>query len=91
MIKISTISAIQNHVCHGIPTGSFVRAVLENNLKEAFMKADDQNRADLFEIVDYCYYEIPAPCWGSPEKVKAWRDTKAKERKTLDKQEAMTI
>lgn len=56
----------------GVPVGSFLRAVLENDLMEAFGRADDMNRRDLFEIVRYCRWEISGECWGSPEKVAAW-------------------
>ena len=55
-----------------IPTGDFLRAVLENNLREAFGRADDTNRRHLGEIVNWCYWELPSPAWGSPEKVRAW-------------------
>lgn len=52
--------------------GGFVTAVLENNLREALGRADEDNRQDIFDIVSYCYNEIPEPCWGSEEKMKAW-------------------
>jgi hypothetical protein len=55
-----------------IPTGSFLRAVLENDLKEACGRADIYNQRILFEIVYWLYNEAPPDCWGSPEKVKAW-------------------
>jgi len=54
------------------PTGGFLQAVLENNLSEAFGRADIENRKCIFEIVNYVYNELPAPCWGSPKKVKEW-------------------
>lgn len=72
-MKQSTLDSITRHVEHGVDPGHFVTAVLENDLKGAFMAADDQNRRDMHEIVAYCFNEIPSPCWGSPEKVKAWR------------------
>ncbi len=53
--------------------GSFVRAVLENNLREAFGQADLTSREYLFEIMQYCYNEIPTTCWGSKENVEAWQ------------------
>ena len=66
------VAGIRRYVDHRIPPGGFVTAVLENNLKEAFMRADDGNIAAMFEIVSYCYNEIPGTCWGSPERVAAW-------------------
>lgn len=71
-MKQSTKGAIDRYVNDGVEAGGFVLAVLSNNLKEAFARADDENTRDMREIVGYCYNEIPSVCWGSPEKVKAW-------------------
>lgn len=54
------------------PTGGFLEAVLENNLVEAFGRADEVNRERMFDIVNFLYNEAPADCWGSPAKVEAW-------------------
>jgi hypothetical protein len=53
-------------------TGSFLRAVLENDLTEACRRADLENRARLFEIVAFLWAFAPAPSWGSKEHVAAW-------------------
>ena len=52
--------------------GGFLTAVLENNLKEAVMRADDINARMLADTVGFLYSCAPPMCWGSPEKVKAW-------------------
>jgi len=57
----------------GCPVGDFLTAVLENNLKEAVLRADRENLLEIHTIVMFCYNELPGPCWGSPEKVKEWR------------------
>lgn len=67
-----TRQAIERYAQQKIETGGFLRAVLENNLQEAFARADEENRELMFEIVKYCYNKIPAECWGSPEKVQCW-------------------
>lgn len=54
------------------PTGGFLRAVLSNDLREAFARADFENRAAMFDIVSYCWNEIPALCWGAPANVEGW-------------------
>lgn len=64
--------AIDRYVNDHTPTGGFLQAVLENNLRESFGRADEEAREQLFEIVSYCYNHIPSNCWGSPEKVEAW-------------------
>lgn len=54
------------------PTGGFLQAILENDLREACGRADNQNQRLIWEIVEYCWNELPPTCWGSPEKVAAW-------------------
>ncbi len=66
------VDSIQNYVMHGTPPGSFLYAVLSNNLFEAVGRADDFNIRLLPEIVNYCYNNIPQACWGSRETVKKW-------------------
>lgn len=66
------LEAIDRYAKLKIRTGSFLQAVLENNLREAFARADEGNRAAMFEIVKYCHNNIPADCWGSEAKVAAW-------------------
>lgn len=57
---------------HGIPAGSFLNAVLSNDLMTALGKADDFNRDRLFDYGIYLYNYAPSRCYGSPEKVAAW-------------------
>lgn len=71
-MKESTKASLDRYVKDKIPTGDFLQAVLENNLFNAFGRADDENRKDLREIIRYIYHELPGDCWGSPEKVKNW-------------------
>lgn len=71
-IKRTTLQAFYNHVVVGVPPGSFLYAVLSNNLREAFACADEENRASLFEIVSYCHNRLPGNCWGSDHDVKEW-------------------
>lgn len=66
------ISGLINYGWDRIPTGGFLRAVLENDLKQACARADDVNRHRLFDIVNLMYNELDFDCQGSPEKVKAW-------------------
>jgi hypothetical protein len=60
------------YVVHHIPTGSFLLAVLMNDLAEACARADDENRYHLFDIVMFLYNHVPTSAWGSPEHVKKW-------------------
>lgn len=54
------------------PTGSFLRALLSNNLMDAFGQADEANTAAMRQWVIYLYNYAPAGCFGSPEKVRSW-------------------
>ena len=55
-----------------VPTGHFLRAVLENDLMEAVGRADVDSRLDLYEICFYMYNHIPSTCHDSPEIVAKW-------------------
>lgn len=52
--------------------GGFVTAVLENDLKGAFGRADHLSMAAMPAIVAYVYWKLPSISQGSPEKVKTW-------------------
>lgn len=64
--------SMELYLGNGIEPGSFLYAVLTNNLKEAVGRADDINIRYLPNIVSYCYNKIPSGAWGSQEKVEAW-------------------
>jgi len=64
--------SLQRYLESKIPPGSFLTAVLSNDLREAFSKADEPNREALFDTVRFLYNNAPASAWGSPENVKAW-------------------
>lgn len=55
-----------------IPTGSFLRAVLENDLMQAMGRADLQNRHNIFYVTEYIFNELPYQCWGSKKTVATW-------------------
>jgi len=54
------------------PTGSFLRAVLENNLFEAVGRADSEAAEALRGIVTYVNCQLPGGCWGNKEVVEKW-------------------
>lgn len=63
---------IDRYVQHGISTGSFLQAVLENDLKNTIGRADVEALEYLKDIVQYCYNDIPSDCWGNKDNVKDW-------------------
>jgi hypothetical protein len=74
------IYAVPNHLREGLveylaarrPTGSFLRAVLSNDLKDAALRADDINEFRLVALVRFLVSCAPGTAWGSPEAVTAW-------------------
>jgi len=68
----ATANGIARYLALRIATGDFLRAVLENDLKNSMGRADEENRESLFRWVSFLHNEAPSCCWGSPEKVDAW-------------------
>lgn len=66
------LDSLQNYVEKHIPVGSFLEAVICNNLREAVAQADDDNLKNLPAFVSYLYNKAPASCWGSLESYKNW-------------------
>lgn len=60
------------YIEHGVPDGSFLMAVLENDLRGAFSRADSINRKRIGDYVHWLYNNAPSQCSGSPAKVEAW-------------------
>ena len=72
MIRSDTLDSLIRYAKDRIPTGGFLHAVLRNDLRDACARADSGNLATLADIVRFCYWEIPADCWGSPDHVDEW-------------------
>lgn len=64
--------AIDLYVDKGIQPGSFTTAVLANDLKGAFGRADVISERNMKQIVSYVYNNIPSLCQGSYDKVDNW-------------------
>ena len=64
---------VVRYIERGLPhMGSFLRAVMENNLTEAFGRADDVNAAAMKNWAVFVYSYAPSGCHGSPERVSDW-------------------
>ena len=71
-IRDQMMEGIRDYIDHGVPCGSFLTAVICNDLKNAVGRADEENLRNLPAFVGYFYSEAPAPCWGSEEEMNAW-------------------
>ncbi len=74
-IPVTIEAGLRAYAIDRRPTGDFLRAVLENDLTNAALRADPRNQLLLSAIVLYCTSCLPATCWGSAEKVRAWLAT----------------
>lgn len=63
---------IADYILRGTPPGSFLRAVITNNLKEAAFQADDTNRNLLYNYATLFYWHAPSNCWGTTENYNEW-------------------
>lgn len=63
---------MRRYIEHGILPGSFLRAVLTNDLMEACGQADDINLARLADYARFLYNYAPRGAYGSKENVAEW-------------------
>jgi len=68
----ATREALIAYLRYGLPPGSFLQAVLSNDLREACRRADDDSRYALYDFVLVLYNYAPMDAWGSSAAVKGW-------------------
>ena len=71
-IEPHNIESLEEYVRIGRPLGSFLEAVLSNDLMDAFGRADYVNRTLMFEYCCYLHNKMPMACHGSREAYKRW-------------------
>lgn len=67
-----TLGQLDEYQHRRVPPGSFVHAVLTNDLYAALRKADEANLLRLRHIVRYVYCHMPVECRGSQDAVERW-------------------
>jgi hypothetical protein len=72
LIPDHMFGAVKRYIMQGIPPGSFLTAVICNDLREAFARADDQNAAAMHGWIKFFYNYTPSGCWGSPDAYRGW-------------------
>lgn len=75
-------ASIDAYVETGRPTGGFLEAVIDNDLMQAFGRADDSSIAALPAIIGYLYNEVDSRCWGRKGAFANWVMYKKEERET---------
>jgi hypothetical protein len=65
-------AGLLRYLRHGVPTGGFLRAVLENDLADAVRRADPWGKTRLHTIVEFLDQYAPGDSYGSPDAVATW-------------------
>lgn len=87
-----TIPSLVNYLLLGQKVGGFLTAFLENDLRAAVNKADNDNRRCIPKMVCALAGLQRDDCWGSPEKVKKWIEQGGlKGREDLTEEEEDTL
>jgi hypothetical protein len=63
---------IVNYLTQGVPSGSFLMAVLSNDFSGACRAADMTNMTLMHVYHAFLYQKAPAGSWGSVDKVSQW-------------------
>lgn len=71
-VPVSLHEGLTEYIAARRPTGSFLRACLTNDFKEACVRADELNQPYLVEIARFLVFYVPSMAWGSPAAVDAW-------------------
>lgn len=74
------LNGLERYRNDGIATGSFLRAVLENNLIDAVKRADETSLASLRSLVFTIDEHLPQAAYGSPAAVEAWLNMTPEQR-----------
>jgi len=71
-VPVHLHDGLVGYLVHGCPPGSFLTAVLMNDLVGAIAHADDVSAAHLQPLVRWLYRYAPANAWGSCDTVHLW-------------------
>lgn len=72
---------LQRYLNHRLKPGSFLEAIITNDLYRAYRTADGESFHGLREVIEYLYWDAPSKSWGSVEKFEAWLALKREENK----------
>jgi hypothetical protein len=74
MIPAHMQSGLLGYIERGEPVGGFLSALLSNDLRGTFERADDINLEAIRAYMVFLYNHVPAGCWGSKARFEAWQD-----------------
>lgn len=64
--------SLRRYIRDGIKPGTFLTAVLTNNLYDAILRADPTSLENMKEILLYVFEHCPMESFGSEEKLNKW-------------------
>jgi hypothetical protein len=72
MLPASLREGIRRYLEEHILPGDFLQAVLKNDLREAALRADDDNRKWVADLALWLHLYAPDQSWGSPGQLRWW-------------------
>jgi hypothetical protein len=79
------IGGLVRWIEHGVPPGHFLTAVLSNDLRGAFERADSDNLPLIRDYLVFLYNYAPMGCWGSEHAFRTWEKDKLEAREKAAK------
>lgn len=68
----SLVECVVDYINYGMEPGHFVRACLENNLRQALFRADLESLSSIPAFYAWIYNRVPSCCHGSRDAVDKW-------------------
>ncbi len=68
----SIVMSLKLYTEQRLGPGTFLRAILENDLRETVTHCNPEHRPYLFAIVSVVFWFVPAVAWGSKTRVSDW-------------------
>lgn len=68
------MEGLRDYIVYGHEPGSFLTAVICNNLIDACAHADEENARNLPAYAAFIYNDVPSGCWGSRDRMNAWME-----------------
>ena len=66
------VDGLRMYLERGVEPGSFLSSVLKNDLEGACMFADENNKLNIFNWVQWLHCNLNHSMWGSPEIFYQW-------------------